>query len=127
MTGPITLSEEERIAAALEAAKKATPGPWVVNPFNARVDAFDGEGDSLIIPICELLWPTEERTEDETEANAILISAAPLLAAEVVRLSALLSRDQAPEFCECAEPELVCFESSHEECANCGRRTKETI
>lgn len=46
---------------------KHTPGPWAVNPINAQVDAFkDGEP----IPVCRLLWPTTERSEAETEANA---------------------------------------------------------
>jgi hypothetical protein len=53
---------------------KHTPGPWAVHPVRARVDAFNS-GDAL--PVCELLWPTDERTEEETEANAALIAAAP--------------------------------------------------
>jgi hypothetical protein len=56
-----------------------TAGPWAVNPLVAQVDAFVG-GKPL--PICQLLWPTKERSEAETEANARLIAAAPdLLAA----------------------------------------------
>ena len=56
-----------------------TAGPWSVHPVNAQVDAFVG-GEPL--PVCQLLWPTTERTEAETEANASLIAAAPdLLAA----------------------------------------------
>lgn len=51
---------------------KHTPGPWLVSPFVARVD---NPRDNL--PICALLWPTDERSEDETEANARLIAAAP--------------------------------------------------
>ena len=51
-----------------------TPGPWAVNPFKAQVDAFD-IGEPL--PVCQLLWPTELRTEAVTEANAHLIAAAP--------------------------------------------------
>lgn len=50
-----------------------TPGPWLVNPFVARVD------NGLDSPICELLWPTSLRSEDETEANGRLIAAAPEL------------------------------------------------
>lgn len=49
-----------------------TPGPWLVSPFVARVD---NPKDNL--PICALLWPTDERSEEETEANARLIAAAP--------------------------------------------------
>lgn len=48
-----------------------TPGPWLVNPFCAQVD------DSAAVPICQLLWPTDERSERETMQNAKLIMAAP--------------------------------------------------
>lgn len=51
-----------------------TPGPWAVHPVSARVDAFSG---GTPLPVCELLWPTDERSEAETEANAHLIAAAP--------------------------------------------------
>ena len=51
---------------------KFTRGPWAVNPIRAQVDAMPS-----MIPVCQLLWPTDERTESETEANAHLISAAP--------------------------------------------------
>lgn len=53
-----------------------TPGPWSVNPLTARVDCavLDEDGDPL--PICELLWPTDYRSEDETFANGRLIAAA---------------------------------------------------
>jgi hypothetical protein len=40
---------------------------------------------------------------------------------------ALLSRDQAPEVCECKESEPVCYELSYKECANCGKRIKGLI
>ncbi len=53
---------------------KHTPGPWVVNPVRAQVDATHA-------PICQLLWPTRMRSEDETESNARLIAAAPELLA----------------------------------------------
>lgn len=53
-----------------EAGQMHTPSPWAVNPLNAQVDAFDGA-------VCQLLWPTELRSEAETEANARLIAAAP--------------------------------------------------
>ena len=57
-----------------------TPGPWAVNPVGAVVDSFRATGE--IVPVCALLWPTDVRSEDETEANARLIAAAPdLLAA----------------------------------------------
>jgi hypothetical protein len=53
---------------------KHTPGPWAVNPIRAMVDAIDSNGPS---PICGMLWFTETRSEEETEANADLIAAAP--------------------------------------------------
>jgi hypothetical protein len=59
---------------------KHTKGPWGVNPVNAQVDAF-ATGEPL--PICQLLWPTDERSEAETFANARLIAAAPDLLAEL--------------------------------------------
>jgi len=56
-----------------------TPGPWAVHPVKAQIDAFPA---GAVVPVCSLLWPTELRSEDETEANAYLIAAAPdLLAA----------------------------------------------
>ena len=65
-----------------------TPGPWIVNPFRAQVDcaALDEWGDPL--RIAELLWPTDYRSEAETEANARLIAAAPemLAALKIARL-----------------------------------------
>ena len=64
---------------------KHTPGPWAVHPISARVDAFVG---GTPLPVCELLWPTDERSEAETEANARLIAAAPNL------LAALRCADQ---------------------------------
>lgn len=51
-----------------------TPGPWAMNPVLARVDAMPS-----LLPVCQLLWPTDERPEAETEANARLIAAAPEL------------------------------------------------
>ena len=67
-----------RISDALIAIKKATPGPWAVHPIHATVDAFD---KGRPIPVCGMLWPTDERTEDQTEANADIIAAAPDMAA----------------------------------------------
>jgi hypothetical protein len=54
--------------------RKFTPGPWAVNPFVAQVDAFGSDGP---LAVCQLLWPTDERSEAETEANGHLISVAP--------------------------------------------------
>jgi hypothetical protein len=56
----------ERIAEA----EKATAGPWAVHPSVAQVDAFTPHP----VPVCQLLWPTELRTEAETEANAAFIA-----------------------------------------------------
>lgn len=52
-----------------------TKGPWFVNPGFALVE-IPGED----APICQLLWPTELRSESETYANGRLIAAAPDLA-----------------------------------------------
>src|SRR5690606_12268785 len=60
---PDRLQELRRIAEA------ATPGPWAVNPFKATVDEMPS-----MLPICGLLWPTEERTEEQTFANANYIA-----------------------------------------------------
>ena len=62
----------------MSAAAKHTPGPWVVNPRNAIVDAMPSG-----VAVCKLLWPTKERSEAETMANATLIAAAPELLAEL--------------------------------------------
>lgn len=53
---------------------KFTAAPWAVHPINAQVDALPS-----CTPVCQLLWPTDLRSEDETEANAHLIAAAPAL------------------------------------------------
>jgi hypothetical protein len=54
-----------------------TPGPWAVSPFRAQVicDRFGKDGDFL--PVAQMLWPTDERTEAETYANGRLMAAAP--------------------------------------------------
>lgn len=54
---------------------KHTPGPWFINNYNAQIDA-DAFGNK---PVCQLLWPTAIRSENETLANARLIAAAPEL------------------------------------------------
>ena len=66
-----------------------TPGPWAVNPVRAQVDALDPRHGP--VPVCRLLWPTERRTEEETEANARLIAAAPDMAQEIEALRAELA------------------------------------
>lgn len=36
--------------------------------------------DASGIPVCEMLWLTDERSEDVTKANAYLVAAAPEMA-----------------------------------------------
>lgn len=64
--------DEAALARLRDVMEKATPGEWAVHPIEARVDAFAG-GSPL--PVCKMLWPTEFRTEAETEANAVFIAA----------------------------------------------------
>jgi len=59
----------ERLEGLRRIAEAATPGPWAVNPFKATVDEMPS-----MLPICGLLWPTEERTEEQTFANAKYIA-----------------------------------------------------
>lgn len=59
----------QRIRDAL--AMGPTQGPYAVNPERAFVEEF-GTGEPL--PICAMLWPTEQRSEDETVANALLFA-----------------------------------------------------
>lgn len=48
-----------------------TAGVWAVNPVNAWVEVLGEDA-----PICAMLWPTDLRSEEETFANAQLITAA---------------------------------------------------
>lgn len=56
-----------------------TWAPWIVHPVEARVDSQQLSEIGGLLPICALLWPTDERSEAETEANANLIAASPEL------------------------------------------------
>lgn len=62
-----------------------TPGPWTVNPWQARVDCGVIDPDGDLLPVCQMLWPTDYRSEPETLANALLIAAAPDLLAAAKR------------------------------------------
>jgi hypothetical protein len=53
-------------------ARAATQGEWAVNPTLAQIDAFE----SSPVPVCQMLWPTELRSEAQTFANAAYIAAA---------------------------------------------------
>jgi len=79
----------EQIAEWKRLADAATEGPLARNPFVAQIDAFE---NGVAIPVCKLLWPTDLRTEAQTEANGDFIVAAwvavPALIAEVERLTA---------------------------------------
>ena len=65
-----------------------TPGPWVVHPTVAQVDAFH---HCKPVPICRLLWPTVMRDEATTMANAKLIASAPDLLAALKECAAQLN------------------------------------
>lgn len=63
--------------------EKITPGPWGIDPFVAQVNEIaTGE------PICQMLWPTNKRSEMETRANAELIAMVPELIQKVKLYSA---------------------------------------
>ena len=54
----------------------------MVNPISAQVDCQIASRKGGLLPVAQMLWPTDERSEAETEANARLIASAPdLLAA----------------------------------------------
>ena len=51
---------------------KHTPGPWGVDPFVAQVNEI-----KTGCPLLKMQWPSDDRSEEETFANANLIAAAP--------------------------------------------------
>jgi hypothetical protein len=59
--------------------------------MRAQVDAFDQGGRP--VPVCQLLWPTTKRSEEETWANGYLIAASPKLLAALKRLLAVVEPD----------------------------------
>lgn len=56
---------------------KGTPGPWVKHPVKAQIDSSSMSTKGGLLPIAQCLWPTDERSEEETVANEHLIAAAP--------------------------------------------------
>ena len=91
---------------------KHTAGPWIVNPFVAQVDCGVFAQNGALLPVARMLWPTEERSEAETEANARLIAAAPALAETLVWLLGIVEEkpadadEQAPLACAAARSAL---------------------
>lgn len=70
---------------------KHTPGPWLVSPFKAVVITGEFGKDGDFLPVAAMLWPTDERSEAETYANAHLIAAAPDLYAACAAAEEYLS------------------------------------
>jgi hypothetical protein len=77
----------ERLEQIKARVEKATEGPWAKHPALAQVDAFN---TGVPVPVFQALWPTDLRSEEETEANEEFIAHArqdvPDLVAEVERL-----------------------------------------
>lgn len=76
-----------KISKAIKELPEATKGSWIVNSKSAKVNEF-----RTGLSICTLLWPTDKRTEEETEANADLIAAAPEMATWIIKATNLLKR-----------------------------------
>lgn len=76
------MNSSDRVEAALAALPKATPGPWHQGPYY-QTDVESAQGT---ICECKPFETVRGRT------NAILIAAAPDLAAEVIRLRAEVAR-----------------------------------
>lgn len=83
MTEPTTPTT---IAATGKAPDAEFDGPWTVNPFCAQIDSsrVDIHGD--LVPVCQMLWPTDLRSEEDTGRFARLIATAPVLV-EALRAS----------------------------------------
>jgi hypothetical protein len=58
----------------------------VVHPVHAQVESSMPSKLGGLLPIAQMLWPTDERSEAETEANARLISAAPEMLIALIEL-----------------------------------------
>ena len=77
-----------------------TSGPWIVNPFCAQVDCGAVSVKGGLLPVAQMLWPTDERSEAETEANARLIAAAPDLLTALYQYRDDLRYPPAPDSAE---------------------------
>jgi hypothetical protein len=104
-----TITNSERhmndLAELKSKARAATQGEWAVNPTLAQIDAFE----SSPAPVCQMLWPTELRSEAQTFANAAYIAAAqPSVVLE------LIERIRAAESAKAAEPVAWLIEHPHE-------------
>lgn len=76
-------------------APGTTPGPWFVSPLSAQIEVPDRDA-----PICQLLWPTDLRSEDETFANARQMAASGDLYDALAGIMARLDRGHnAPGHC----------------------------
>lgn len=67
-------------------------GPWIVNPFRAQVDSSKVDSHDDLVPVCQMLWPTKLRTEDETGRMASAISAVPVMVAALLKVEAAMMR-----------------------------------
>ena len=62
-----------------------TPGPWGVDSHTAHVNQI-----STGLPLAALQWPSYDRSEEKTKANARLIASAPCLLEAVKLLMAII-------------------------------------
>lgn len=47
--------------------------PWAVNPFRAQIDCSAPSYKGGLLPVAQMLWPTDERSEAETAELAEFI------------------------------------------------------
>jgi hypothetical protein len=81
-----------------------TPGPWVFNPFDAQIDAPVASKLGVLLPIAQMLWPADEYSEDEMEANGRVMRSAPELLEALEAFTNL--RDQFPQSVKLINPKL---------------------